>query len=92
MTLIVQITFNFETALKKVKRNMSALTEYVVVVNDEEQYSIWPTFKEVPAGWSRVAMTGSKDACLEYIETVWKDITPKSVRESLKQYRENKLH
>jgi MbtH protein len=54
--------------------------EYSVVINDEEQYSIWPTFRPVPAGWREVGVRGPKAACLAYIETVWTDMRPASLR------------
>jgi MbtH protein len=58
------------------------LTEYTVVVNHEEQYSIWATFKPVPAGWREAGKKGSKAECLAHIEEVWTDMTPASVRAS----------
>ncbi len=54
--------------------------EFRVVVNHEEQYSIWPTYKEIPLGWNDVGVSGSKEHCLAYIESVWTDIRPLSVR------------
>ena len=54
-----------------------------VVVNDEEQYSIWAEDKELPAGWRAEGMAGTKDACLDHIEKVWTDMRPKSLREKL---------
>jgi MbtH protein len=51
-----------------------------VVVNHEEQYSIWPTYKEIPLGWKDVGVAGSKEHCLDHIEKVWPDIRPLSVR------------
>ena len=63
---------------------MSATTttapEYDVVVNDEEQYSIWAVGRAVPAGWRAVGVNGSKEKCLEHIEEVWTDMRPKSLR------------
>jgi len=56
---------------------------YSVVVNDEEQYSIWPTGREVPAGWAEVGTTGTKTVCLEHIKEVWTDMRPKSLRERM---------
>jgi MbtH protein len=53
---------------------------YTVVVNDEEQYSIWLAGSELPAGWRAVGVTGSKDQCLDHIELVWTDMRPLSVR------------
>jgi MbtH protein len=66
---------------------MSAETAYDVVVNDEEQYSIWPTDRELPAGWRTVGVSGSKDECLAHINEVWTDITPLSVRRRLAEAR-----
>ncbi|HVE75331.1 MAG TPA: MbtH family NRPS accessory protein [Actinomycetota bacterium] len=58
-------------------------TTYNVVVNDEEQYSIWPDFKEIPAGWKAVGKSGPKADCLAYIDEVWTDMRPKSLREQM---------
>ncbi len=51
-----------------------------VVVNHEEQYSIWPEYKNIPAGWREAGKTGTKKECLDYIETVWTDMRPLSLR------------
>ncbi|MFD6156627.1 MbtH family protein [Nocardia sp. NPDC060256] len=56
---------------------------YRVVVNHEEQYSIWPSDREIPLGWRAAGTTGSKEECLSYIDQVWTDITPLSVRTRL---------
>ena len=56
---------------------------YAVVVNDEEQYSIWFAEREPPAGWRKLDKTGTKAECLEYIREVWPDIRPLSLRKSL---------
>ncbi|HEY7143156.1 MAG TPA: MbtH family protein [Streptosporangiaceae bacterium] len=53
---------------------------YAVVVNDEEQYSIWPLEREVPAGWRPDGFTGSQEECLAYIEETWTDMRPASLR------------
>lgn len=53
---------------------------YVVVVNDEEQYSIWFEGRELPAGWRADGVTGTKSECLEHIERVWTDMRPLSLR------------
>jgi MbtH protein len=53
---------------------------YKVVVNHEEQYSIWDSEMDVPAGWSPVGVSGSREECLAYIDRTWTDITPLSVR------------
>jgi MbtH protein len=62
---------------------MSAETRYRVVVNDEEQHSIWPVGRDNPPGWADEGFAGDKDACLAHIAEVWTDITPRSVREAL---------
>jgi MbtH protein len=54
---------------------------YEVVINHEEQYSIWPQEQQVPLGWSTVGIQGTKDECLDYIERVWTDMRPLSVRQ-----------
>jgi MbtH protein len=51
-----------------------------VVVNLEEQYSIWPADTEPPAGWRREGFTGTEDECLAYIDEVWTDMRPLSLR------------
>jgi len=55
-------------------------TIFRVVVNHEEQYSIWPDYKEIPKGWREVGKAGLKKECLEYIEQVWTDMRPLSLR------------
>ncbi|MEU9992335.1 MbtH family protein [Streptomyces sp. NPDC007971] len=59
------------------------MTPYTVVVNDEEQYSIWPADREVPAGWRESGVRGSKDECLAHIEEVWTDMRPLSLRQRM---------
>lgn len=54
---------------------------YTVVINDEEQYSIWFADRELPAGWSGIGYEGDKKDCLAEIERVWTDMRPRSVRE-----------
>jgi len=56
---------------------------YLVVVNDEEQYSIWDAARSLPSGWTAVGDPAPKEACLETIERVWTDLRPRSVREAL---------
>ena len=56
---------------------------FVVVVNHEEQYSVWPANRELPAGWHPEGTRGTRDECLSHIDDIWTDITPKSVRERL---------
>lgn len=54
--------------------------DFQVVMNDEEQYSIWPTDREVPAGWRAAGPRGPKAQCLEYIDQVWTDLRPLTLR------------
>lgn len=54
--------------------------DYAVVVNDEEQYSIWLADREVPAGWRREGKIGKKAECLAHISEVWTDMRPLSLR------------
>ncbi len=61
-------------------------TIYLVVINLEEQYSIWPKWKtEIPLGWKTVGKEGSKEECLAYIEEVWTDMRPLSLRQAMAQ-------
>jgi MbtH protein len=53
---------------------------YRVVVNHEEQYSIWPADRELPAGWRDEAKVGTKQECLDHISQVWTDMRPLSLR------------
>lgn len=55
-------------------------TVYKVVMNHEEQYSIWPSYRDNPLGWSDVGKTGVKEECLDYIKEVWTDMRPLSLR------------
>jgi MbtH protein len=52
---------------------------YLVLVNEENQHSLWPTFVEVPAGWTRVFGEDTRQACLDYIEANWTDLRPRSL-------------
>jgi MbtH protein len=53
---------------------------YLVVLNDEEQYSIWPADRPLPDGWQRDGTEGSKQQCLAHIDEVWTDMRPRSLR------------
>jgi MbtH protein len=55
---------------------------YRVVVNHEEQYSIWPADRDLPLGWRAVGFSGTKNECLDHIEAVWTDMRPLSVRKT----------
>jgi MbtH protein len=56
---------------------------YKVVMNDEEMYSIWPADRELPLGWREAGKTGKKAECLAYIEEVWTDMRPLSLRKKM---------
>lgn len=58
-------------------------TTYEVVVNDEEQYSIWPAYREIPMGWRAVGKRGLKAECLAYVKEVWTDMRPLSLRKRM---------
>lgn len=58
-------------------------TTYRVVVNHEEQYSIWPDGREIPAGWREAGKSGPKADCLAYIKEVWTDMRPLSLRKQM---------
>jgi MbtH protein len=53
--------------------------EFVVLVNDEGQHSLWPTFADVPAGWAVASGPGSRQSCLDYVEQNWTDMRPRSL-------------
>ncbi|MFJ8547234.1 MbtH family protein [Streptomyces sp. NPDC093586] len=55
--------------------------EFCVVVNDEEQHSLWPTFAAVPAGWRVVAGPAGRAESIAYVEENWTDLRPRSLRE-----------
>lgn len=52
-----------------------------VVINTEDQYSIWPTFKDIPLGWRSEGKEGTKEECLAHIKEVWVDMRPKSLKD-----------
>ena len=67
---------------------------FSVVVNHEEQYSIWPQDRELPLGWKKVGFAGTKRECLDHIEEVWTDMRPLSLRKQMearveKSYRDS---
>ncbi|WP_405090204.1 MbtH family protein [Micromonospora sp. NBC_01392] len=56
---------------------------FVVLVNDEDQHSLWPTFADVPAGWRVVHGEDTREACLSYVEEHWTDMRPRSLVEAM---------
>ena len=62
---------------------------YKVVVNHEEQYSIWRSDRENPVGWKDVGKNGLKQECLDYIKEVWTDMRPLSLRKKMEETASN---
>ena len=60
-------------------------TIYRVVINHEEQYSIWPSDKPCPVGWQEVGQRGTKAECLAHIREVWTDMRPLSLRKQMEE-------
>jgi MbtH protein len=60
-------------------------TIYKVVVNAEEQYSIWPAHRDNPLGWNDVGKQGTKQEALAYIKEVWTDMRPLSLRKKMEE-------
>jgi uncharacterized protein YbdZ (MbtH family) len=54
--------------------------DYLVLVNHDEAYSIWPAFRELPEGWTVVGPKGERQPCLDWIESNWTDMRPGSLR------------
>ena len=65
--------------------NVDDSTIYKVVLNHEEQYSIWPASKQNPLGWKDAGKSGSKPECLAYIKEVWTDMRPLSLRKKMEE-------
>lgn len=61
------------------------ITVYKVVVNHEEQYSIWPEYRDNPLGWRDAGKVGKKNECLDFIQTVWIDMRPLSLRQHMEK-------
>lgn len=59
---------------------------YFALINEEGQYSLWPAFAEVPAGWTVAHGEDTHRACLDFIEENWTDMRPNSLVEEMKQY------
>lgn len=62
---------------------MNDSNQFSVVLNHEEQYSIWPNNREIPQGWKEEGKKGSKEECLDYIGEVWTDMRPLSLRKAM---------
>src|SRR3954454_19887007 len=62
---------------------------YKVVMNHDEQYSIWLDYKEIPRGWKHAGKTGPKAECLAYIKETWTDMRPLSLRKKMEEFEKN---
>ncbi|WP_269459099.1 MbtH family protein [Micromonospora viridifaciens] len=57
--------------------------QFLVLVNDEEQYSLWPDFADVPSGWTVAFGAAGRPACVDFIREAWTDLRPRSLRRQL---------
>jgi MbtH protein len=57
--------------------------QYLVVRNDEEQYSLWPAGRQVPPGWHETGFAGTEEECVAHVDEVWTDMRPRSLREEM---------
>ena len=76
-----------EGAMSSDEREDSSI--YKVVVNHEDQYSIWPADRENALGWNDTGKSGTKAECLAYIKEVWTDMRPLSLRKKMEEARSN---
>ncbi len=70
---------------EKMSQEAQDLTVYNVVVNHEEAYSIWPADRQLPLGWRQAGKQGTKEECLAYIQEVWTDMRPLSLRKKMEE-------
>ncbi|MFH9349521.1 MbtH family protein [Kitasatospora sp. NPDC017646] len=61
---------------------------HLVVLNDEEQYSVWPAERDVPAGWRAEGFEGTRQECLDHVSLVWTDMRPLSLRRAMETARD----
>jgi MbtH protein len=64
--------------------------EYLVLVNHENQHSLWPAFREIPAGWNAVGPRGNRKECLDWIESTWTDMRPQSLIDAMEKARQDR--
>ena len=85
MTILwAECHFDVTTLLPKPRDSMTNPFEdhdgtFQVLINDEGQYSLWPVSIDIPAGWNKVHGPDRREACLDYVETHWTDLRPKSL-------------
>lgn len=59
--------------------------QFLVLINDEGQHSLWPDFVEIPAGWTSTFGPAARQSCLDYVETHWTDMRPRSLADAMKK-------
>ena len=64
--------------------------DYLVLVNHENQHSLWPAFREIPAGWKAIGPKGKRKECLDYIEQHWTDMRPQSLIDAMEKARQER--
>lgn len=64
-------------------------TSYKVVMSEDDQYTIWPAFKQSPPGWREVGKEGSQEECLAHIQSLWTDMRPRRLREKMAHHQIN---
>ena len=69
--------------MAKSEEALEQVPEFLVVLNDEEQYSIWAADRPAPGGWHATGFSGTREDCLAHIDEVWTDMRPLSVRRHL---------
>jgi MbtH protein len=62
---------------------------YLVLINHEEQYSLWPSYKPIPAGWKAIGEERTKNECLAYVDEVWTDMRPLSLRKQMEELQKS---
>jgi MbtH protein len=80
---LLPATYNNTRRLKMNDQDQEDNTIYKVVVNHEEQYSIWPAERENALGWRDAGKIGTKQECLNYIKEIWTDMRPLSLRKKM---------
>ena len=85
LTSTQPLSLQAEEASDALRGDREDTTIYKVVVNHEEQYSIWPADRENPLGWQDAGKSGTKADCLAYIEEVWTDMRPLSLRKKMEE-------
>ncbi|HEY2915100.1 MAG TPA: MbtH family NRPS accessory protein [Candidatus Angelobacter sp.] len=78
-----------EKTMSRNEHDNEDTTIYKIVMNHEEQYSIWPDYKELPLGWRHAGKIGPKAECLAHIKEVWTDMRPLSLRRKMEELKNN---